>query len=174
MNRLVRQDFANVNPTGFRKLDWMKVQRYSGVIGDFDSFSGQSIRQLLSLVTEYYSCVSFLDYWPVSHWSRAKTRFMTRLSKALRSAVQLLQSLVDQWLKVLLSAAQWARSSKRPDNFEIATSSGGRFCFISPLLWALRLGGRVRFFVVLGKSPGTVLSRIFCLKFLTNRGCFDV
>jgi hypothetical protein len=71
---------------------------------------------------------------------------------------------VEMSSKVPLSAAQWAHSSKRPNDLEIAAPDGFRSVSFPPLLGALCLGGRARFFAVLHAGSGAVPPCISCPK----------
>jgi hypothetical protein len=174
IERPIRRNPAKWDGAMLRTVDWTECRRYSEFVGNFEHALSRGVTCLYIVLREVSACELSSGYWPVSYWFRAKILFMTRLSKALRSAARHLPSPAGASSKAQSSVVQWALSSKRPNDLEIAISLGGRLCFISPLLGALRLGGWSRFFAALRDCGRAVISCLFRPKILTNRECLDV
>ncbi len=152
----VWQVFAQGKRVVFHAMDRMKFPLYSGVIGGFEGVSSQSNRYRLSLVPEVISYVFFLACWPVLSWFRVKTLLRTQSSKARRSA------------------AQWAHSSNRPNDLEIAAPDGFRSVSFPLYSGPSALADGPAFLPCSTLVRVRFLPAFLVQKILTNRECFDV
>jgi hypothetical protein len=170
----VWQVFAQGERVGFHAVDRTKFPLYSGVIDGFEGVSSPNNQYLLSLVSEVISYVFFLACWPVLSWFRVKTLFRTQASKARRSAALHRLSAVEMSSNVPLSAAQWAHSSKRPNDLEIAAPDGFRSVSFPLCSGPSALADGPAFLPCSTLVRVRFLPAFLVQKILTNRECFDV